>query len=78
MGADNWSADSSNLKDLSQLLKTKKNIPVFESTRLSLQQLVTEGERLEQEQEHVNRMKLSVEYLKNTGKASRSLLGLSG
>ena len=37
-----------------------------------------EGRRLVAEQDAVNRLKLSDEYMKTTGKKGRSLVGLQG
>lgn len=51
---------------------------MFEPVRLTVDKLLTEGERLAMEQEQVNRHRLSEEYMKNTGASGPSLIGLNG
>ena len=53
------------------------DIPDFEPVDVTLDMLLTEGNRLAEEQDRVNSLKLSVEYLKNTGNGG-SLIGLKG
>lgn len=71
--------DNNNLKDMGRRLLAKEGLPKFEPVNLQLQDLLKEGERLVMEQDMVNTMKLSVEYLKNLEKEEQtSLIGLSG
>lgn len=56
----------------------REELPTFEPVALHLDDLLKEGMRLADEQDNVNRLRLSHEYLKNTGKKGRSLIGLSG
>lgn len=53
-------------------------MPTFEPVDLHVDDLLKEGRRLVAEQDAVMRLKLSDEYMKNTGKKGRSLIGLSG
>lgn len=53
-------------------------MPLFEPVELRLEDLLKEGDRLAEEQENVNRLRLSDEYMKNTGKKGSSLIGLKG
>ena len=43
-----------------------------------MEALLAEGRRLAQEQEHVNRLRLSEEYMRDTGTQQSSLIGLTG
>ena len=45
---------------------------------MSVEQLLAQGRKLAQQQDLINSMKLSEEYLKDTGNAGGSLIGLSG
>ena len=54
-----------------------QRLPKFEAVELTLDMLCAEGERLVAEQEMVNSMRLSAEYL-NMGSAGPSLIGLQG
>lgn len=56
----------------------REGLPTFEPVNLHVEDLLKEGQRLVAEQDAVNRLKLSDEYMKNTGKKGRSLVGLSG
>jgi hypothetical protein len=56
----------------------RENLPSFEPVDLNLEDLMKEGHRLAEEQENVNRLKLSEEYMKNTGGGGVSLVGLQG
>ena len=57
----------------------RENLPTFEPVQLALEDLLKEGNRLAEEQEMVNKMKLSEEYMKNSGDTSGvSLVGLQG
>jgi hypothetical protein len=55
----------------------KERLPVFKPAQLTLEGLVVEGERLVQEQEMVNSVRLSGEYMRDTG-GGPSILGLKG
>jgi len=71
--------ENENLQNLGKRLLKKDATPLpnFEPENLSLNDLLAQGERLVAEQDLVESMKLSQEYLKNqTG--SGSLIGLSG
>lgn len=67
-------AASANLAELGKRLARKENLPVFEPAVLTLEDLVKEGERLEEEQQRVLDNKLSKEYLRDTG-SGPSILG---
>jgi hypothetical protein len=45
---------------------------------LRLADLLAEGRRLVTEQEHINSIKLSAEYLKDTGNSGGTLVGFRG
>ncbi|CAL8468936.1 g8477 [Coccomyxa elongata] len=71
--------DDANMRELSRRLINKEDIPTFEPVQLALEDLLKEGNRLAQEQENVNKHKLSEEYMKNSGDTSGvSLVGLQG
>ncbi|KAL4518051.1 hypothetical protein Ndes2526B_g01513 [Nannochloris sp. 'desiccata'] len=74
------SEENENLQNLGKRLLKKDAttpLPSFEPENLTLKDLLAQGERLVAEQDLVQNMKLSQEYLKNqTG--SGSLIGLSG
>jgi hypothetical protein len=72
------SDENENLKDLGRRLVRQEGLPTFEPVDLTLKDLMKEGERLVYEQEMVNSMKLSDEYLKKQTKAGKSIIGLSG
>ena len=59
-------------------LLRREGLPTFEPVKLHVDDLIKEGRLLTPEQDAVNRLKLSDEYMKNTGKKGRSLIGLSG
>ncbi|KAL4448554.1 hypothetical protein ABPG75_005773 [Micractinium tetrahymenae] len=67
-----------NMKELGKRLLNQDKLPEFEPVDLTLDMLITEGRRLVAEQEMVNRMRLSQEYLKPQRKMQRSMIGLSG
>lgn len=72
------SDENENLQDLGRRLVRQEGLPTFEPVDLTLADLLKEGERLVYEQEMVNSMKLSDEYLKKQKKLNRSMIGLSG
>lgn len=72
------SEENSNLKELGRRLVKSENLPEFEPVDLKVADLIKEGERLVMEQDHVNSMKLSEEYLKKQKKVGKSIIGLSG
>lgn len=72
------SGEGSNLKELSKRLVTKVNLPVFEPVQLTLEMLIKEGERLEEEQQHVLSNNLSKEYYRVATDSAGGLLGLGG
>lgn len=74
------SEENENLKDMGRRLIMKDNIPVFEPVDLTLEMLYKEGDRLVREQQMVNEMKLSVDYLKHlkNDKGGGSLIGMKG
>ncbi|GIL60816.1 hypothetical protein Vafri_15343 [Volvox africanus] len=65
-----FSADDANLSELHRRLlnSDKSGIPRFEPVRLTLDMLVQEGERLENEQQQVLNHKLSADYLRHVGR----------
>ena len=72
------SEENENLKELGRRLVKKENLPVFEPVVLTRAAVLAEGHRLAQEQEHVNRMKLSEEYFKRGNSMGGGLIGLQG
>lgn len=70
--------EDANMAELSRRLLNREGLPLFQPTKATLEELLQLGHRLAQEQEHVKRHKLSHEYMKNTGKAGKSLIGLQG
>lgn len=66
-----------NLKKISQRLLAKSELPQFEPVNLNLDTLVEEGERLVYEQEMVNSLRLSDEYIIKQHGAG-SMLGFGG
>ena len=57
----------------------REGLPTFAPVELVLEDLLAEGRRLAQEQEHVNRMKLSEEYMRDTKHAGgATLVGFGG
>ena len=57
----------------------REGLPTFKPVELRLEDLVAEGRRLAQEQEHVNNFKLSEEYMRDTNKGGGgSLVGFGG
>ncbi|CAK0780317.1 hypothetical protein CVIRNUC_005010 [Coccomyxa viridis] len=72
-------ADGAAMQELSRRLINREGLPTFEPVDLHVEDLLKEGRRLVAEQDAVNRLKLSDEYMKNTGKkGGRSLVGLQG
>lgn len=63
---------------LRQARARREGLPTFKPQQLRLEALLAEGRRLAQEQEHVNRWRLSEEYMRDTGTQQGSLIGLSG
>lgn len=72
------SEENSNLKELGRRLVNGENLPEFEPVDLRVDDLIREGERLVMEQDHINSMRLSEEYLKKQKKIGKSIIGLSG
>lgn len=56
----------------------REGLPTFEPVKLHVEDLLKEGSRLAAEQDAVNRLRLSDEYMRNTGKTGQSLIGLQG
>ena len=56
----------------------REDLPSFEALPITLEGLLEQGRRLAREQDLVNSHKLSKEYLKDTGNAGGSLIGLTG
>jgi SpoVK/Ycf46/Vps4 family AAA+-type ATPase len=73
------SEENDNLENLGKKLLKKDTTPLpsFEPENLTLKDLLVQGERLVAEQDMVQNMKLSQEYLKNL-EGSGGLIGLSG
>ena len=59
-------------------LSRRSVLPSFEPVDISLDLLLAEGRRLAGEQEAVNKLKLSEEYMRDTGGGGASLVGLKG
>eukprot|EP00889_Picochlorum_renovo_P006595 jgi/Picre1/33625/NNA_001105.t1 len=72
------SEENENLKELGRRLVHQENLPEFEPVNLKLENLMAEGRRLVREQDHLNSLKLSNEYLKQQKKIGKSIIGLSG
>ncbi len=53
-------------------------LPSFEPDNITLDILLKEGHRLAGEQQAVNQLKLSDEYMRDTGGGGGSLVGLKG
>lgn len=78
VGAD-ISSDDANMSELSKRLLQRRDLPQLEAVTLTLEGLIREGERLEKEQEHVNRNRLSQEYYRGGMKGGgQSVVGLLG
>lgn len=56
----------------------REGLPLFEPQNATLENLIAQGNRLAQEQEHVMTHRLSEEYNKNTGNGVGGLIGLKG
>eukprot|EP00200_Dunaliella_tertiolecta_P000768 CAMPEP_0202366694 /NCGR_PEP_ID=MMETSP1126-20121109/17204_1 /ASSEMBLY_ACC=CAM_ASM_000457 /TAXON_ID=3047 /ORGANISM="Dunaliella tertiolecta, Strain CCMP1320" /LENGTH=430 /DNA_ID=CAMNT_0048961797 /DNA_START=197 /DNA_END=1489 /DNA_ORIENTATION=- len=78
LGGQSLSHESSNMAVISQRLIQQTDLPKFEPMQLTLQDVVREGERLEQEQEHVMSNKLSKDYMRDTGAPRGALVGFRG
>lgn len=72
------SDENENLKDLGRRLVDQEDLPVFEPLQLAIDDLIVEGDRLVREQDLINNVRLSDEYLKPQKKIGRSILGLQG
>ena len=74
------SEDNDNLNNLGKKLLNRDQVPMpsFEPVNLTLKDLLEQGERLVGEQDMVQKMKLSEEYLKNHTPGAQSLIGLTG
>lgn len=70
--------ENENLKELGRRLVAREGLPTFEPVQLTVQALMVEGERLVMEQDAVQKMKLSQEYLKRQQKVYKSMIGLQG
>lgn len=67
------------MSELCRRLVLKEGLPSFGALSLTLDDLLTEGRRLQREQEFVNTQNLAKEYLKNMDDGcSGGLLGLQG
>ncbi|CAL5221664.1 g3892 [Coccomyxa viridis] len=75
---DDINAEGANLQELSRRLINREGLPTFEPVKLHVEDLLKEGRRLAAEQDAVMRLRLSDEYMKNTGKKGQSLVGLQG
>ena len=60
------------------LVRRSSVLPSFEPENITLDLLLGEGHRLAGEQEAVNKLKLSDEYMRDTGGGGGSLIGLQG
>ncbi len=72
------SEENANLSELGRRLVAGKDLPTFEPLQLRLEDLFAEGDRLIREQDMVNSVRLSNEYMRPQRKMGRSILGLSG
>ena len=72
------SEENENLKELGRRLVHQEDLPVFEPLQLRVDDLIVEGDRLVREQDMINNLRLSNEYLKPQKKMGRSILGLQG
>ena len=72
--------ENENLKDMGRRLLRKEDLPIFEPVDLTLEMLYKEGDRLVAEQEKLNSMRLSTEYLKHLRKSKKapSIIGMKG
>lgn len=70
--------ENENMKEIARRLVRKEGLPEFEPVRLTLVDLLKEGERLQREQDYVNSMRLSEEYMKKQKNFGKSIIGLSG
>lgn len=67
------------MTELCRRLVMKEDLPTFEALNLTLEDLLSEGRRLQSEQDHVNSQNLAKEYLKNMDDGNAGgLIGLSG
>lgn len=72
------SEENENMKELGRRLLKKDNLPKFEPVDITLPILLKEGERLVKEQDRINSLRLSDEYLKKQKYMGKSILGLQG
>lgn len=72
------SEENENLKELGRRLVAKEGLPQFEPVELTMDMLLAEGDRLVREQDAVQSMRLSDEYLKKQRQIHRGMIGLSG
>ena len=56
----------------------RKGLPVFNKVEVTVDTLISQGQRLAQEQQMVNDHKLSEDYMKSTGPSQPGLIGLKG
>jgi hypothetical protein len=70
--------DNENMKELGRRLVRQENLPEFKPVDVTLAMLMKEGQRLVEEQDKVNSMRLSDDYFKKQSKIGKSILGLSG
>lgn len=69
--------ENENMTELGARLLSKQGLPEFKPVQLTVEALLTQGQRLVHEQEMVNTVKLAPEYLKMS-KKGRSIIGLMG
>ena len=68
-----------NMSELCRRLVLKEGLPTFDALALTLDDLLSEGRRLQREQDFVNSQNLAKEYLKNMDDGSAGgLVGLGG
>ena len=72
------SEENENLKELGRRLVQQEDLPEFDVVSLQIEDLLMEGQRLVREQDYINQIRLSGEYLKPQKKAGKSIIGLSG
>ena len=70
--------ENENLKELGRRLVHQEDLPQFEPLTLTVDDLIVEGDRLVREQDMINNVRLSNDYLKPQRKMGRSILGLQG
>lgn len=70
-------SEDADMKEFAHRLLKKVDLPDFQPVDVTLDMLLVEGHRLAGEQDRVNSLKLSKEYMKYTGSGG-SLIGLQG